>query len=264
MLKPRPFNRLRFIRGILYGITAIFYFLMIGSDIYGGSVNVGSFILNRCPLYIVEAVLLSILYIRSRKTPEQFNGVYFKNTVRFKQAADTCFMMIIIVTVFAVGELIPVIVYLSNDIFHGAANGPLALLPITGVTSALHFFVARKFYRLEEQNELLKPPPPEEDDFYAFIHSNDAQQEETAETEPSPEDMPDVTDLSDEAVPDGEELQRHLRQIALLSRNCDPIQLWECPLCGSLNSDGSGRCEFCGADRENKAFSEQRKEENDD
>lgn len=214
MLKPRPFNRLRFIRVILYSITAIYYFLMIGGDIYGASANVGGFILNRCPVYIAEAALLSILYARSRRTPEQFYSEYFQRTENVKKAVDTVFIMIIIITLLAVVELIPVIVYLSGDIFNGSANGPLAVLLLTAVMSAFYFLAIRKFYRLEEQNELLKPPPPEREDFYAFIHSNEAndgKQEEAAETEPEQE--------------------------------------WsKCPDCGSENPPQLRQCVFCGGE----------------
>lgn len=219
MLKPRPFNRLRFIRVILYSITAIFYFLMIGGDIYGASANVGGFILNRCPFYIAEAALLSILYARCRKTPEQFGSEYFQRTENVKKAADTGFIMIIIITLLAVVELIPVIVYLSGDIFHGSANGPLALLLLTAAMSVFYFLVVRKFYGLEEQNELLKPPPPKKDDFYAFIYSNEAndgKQEEAAETEPEQE--------------------------------------WsKCPGCGSENPPQLRQCVFCGGELGGKA-----------
>ena len=209
MLKPRPFNRLRFIRTVLYSLTGIIYFLQIGNDIYGTNANVGRFILDRCLFYIAEAVLLAILYVRSRKTPELYGGNYFTRTENFKKAADTGFIMIIIITLLALGELIPVIVYLSNDIFNGAVNGPLSVLLLTAVTSALYFFVIRKFYRLEEQNELLKPPPPEPDDFYAFIHSDDGKREETEAAEPE----------------------------------------WnKCPRCGSENPSQLRQCVFCGGE----------------
>lgn len=220
MLKPRPFNRLRFIRVILYIFTALFYFLTIGEDIYGGSANVGGFILNRCLFYIAEAVLITVLYVRSRKTPEQFNSEYFQKTENVKKAADTCFMMIIIVTVFAVGELIPVVVYLSNDIFHGSANGPLVLLLLTLATSAFYFLVIRKFYRLEEQNELLKPTPKQVD-FYAFIRSADDKREDDAE----------LFDREKPVVSDETEAEQEWRK---------------CSACGSENPTQLRQCVFCG------------------
>ena len=241
------FNRLRLIRFILYSLTAIYYFLEIGSDILGVHANIGQFVLNRCLFYIAEAVLLIILYIRCRKKPDRFNDEYFQKTADFKKAVDTCLVMIIIVTLLAFVEMVPVLVYLPYDIFHGAANGPLAVLLLTAVTSALYFFVIRKFFRLEEQNELLAPLP-EQDDFYAFIHSNDGAQAETAEKELPDEDMPDAASLLDEAVPDEEIFQRHLHQISLLNRSYDPAQLWECPLCGSLNPADSEQCSFCGGE----------------
>ena len=245
MLKYKP-NRLRQIRLILYSLTAIFYFLMIGNDIFGAQANIGRFVLDRCLLYIAEAVLLTILYIRSRKMPEQFDNEYFQQTVNFKKAADTCLVMIIIVTLFAFAEMVPVLLYKPNGIFNVAAGGPLVVLLLTGVTSALYFFVIRQFFRLEEQNELLKPPPPERKDIYAFIHSDDGIQEETAETELPYENMSDPASLPDETVPDEETFQRYLRQISLLNRSHEPAQLWECPFCGSLNPADSESCNFCG------------------
>ena len=178
--------------------------------------------------------------------PEQFDSEYFQKTVNFKKAVDTCLVMIIIVTLFAFAEMVPVLVYLPYDIFNGAANGPLAVLLLTGVTSVLYFFVIRKFFRLEEQNELLKPPPPERKDIYAFIHSDDGSQEERAETELSGEDMPDAAFLIDETVPDEETFQQYLQRISLLNRSHEPAQLWGCPFCGSLNPADSESCNFCG------------------
>ena len=176
-------DKLKGIRFVLYSFTAIFYFLMIGDDIYGGSANVGGFILNRCLFYIAEAALLTVLYIRCRKKPEGFCDEYFQKTVSFKKAADTCLMMIIIVTVFAAAEMIPFISYLSYDIFHGSVNGPLAVLLLTAAISVLHFLVVRKFFRLEEQNELLKPPPPKQEDIYAFVRSADENREDKEESQ---------------------------------------------------------------------------------
>ena len=239
-------NRLRRIRFILYSLTAIYCFFQIGTDIFGVYADVGRFILDRCLFYIAEAVLLPMLYVRSRKMPEQFDSGYFQKTVSFKKAVDTCLVMIIIVTLFAFAEMVPVLVYLPYDIFNGAANGPLVVLLLTGVASVLYFFVIRKFFRLEKQNELLKPSPPEREELYAFIHSDDGTQEETAETELPDEDMPDAASLVDETVPDEETFQQYLQQISLLNRSHESAQLWECPFCGSLNPADSESCNFCG------------------
>ena len=249
-------DRLRQIRFILYSLTAIFYFIKVGDDIFGTQANIGRFVLDRCLFYVAEAVLLTILYIRSRKMPEQFDSEYFQQTVNFKKAADTCLVMIIIVALFAFAEMVPVIVYLPYDIFNGAASGPLVVLLLTGVTSALYFFVIRKFFRLKEQNDLLKPTPPEREDLYAFIHSNDGSQEKTAETEPAVEYMSDAASLIDETVPDDETFQRCLQQISLLNRSYEPAQLWECPFCGSLNPADSESCNFCGCKPKQQAAAE--------
>lgn len=244
MLKPRPFNWLRFIRVILYTFTAIFYFLTIGEDIYGGSANVGGFILNRCLFYIAETVLLAILYVRSRKTPEQFDSEYSEKTVNIKKAVDTGFMMIIIVTLLALAEMIPVISFPRYDISGDAVNGPLAVLLLTVVMTALYFFVMGKFRRTEEKNELLKPPPPVKEEFYAFLPADDEKKEEAFDSE-----------VDDELIPDEEDFRRNLQQISAAPQS---EQLWECPFCGYLNLSDSRQCSFCGAE------SEQRKENNND
>ena len=237
----------------LYGITVVYSFIIAGTGMGDTGTYVDLYLIQRGGFYLGEVVLLIIGWIRCSRLYTNFDYDYFGKTEKIFDAAETCFVLIAIVTVMSIAGMVPIFVFLPKNVFeHGAANGLILSLLIVGLIFVFYLFVMQRFDMVKRKKEEIKRPLGEKtEDFFAFIHSADEKQKKTAPDD-TPEDMPDVTDLLDEAVPGEEEFQRHLQQIALLNHNADPVRLWECPFCGSLNPDGSGRCEFCGGAADGK------------
>lgn len=236
----------------LYFLTAFFCMVM---GINGGMADEMSdaswFVSRRIMFYIPVAVLLTIVFIRCGKLLKKYDSDYFERTEKLLHAAETCFVLVIVVTVFAVVGAIPTFIMLPKKVFfEGSAAGLFALLGLTGVTWAFHYVTSNQYHKVIKQREETEHPLGEKtEDFYAFIHGLDEKHEEDAD----PVEMPDVSSLLDESVPDEDEFNRHLQIITLMSHVSDPAELWECPLCGSLNSADSEQCDFCGGELNRKA-----------
>lgn len=242
----------------LYGVTVFVCFWQSAGDF--DTSNVRWYIQQKSLFYIIETALLVAGLAMCIKLNYKYNEEHFQRTEKIFAAAETCFVLIVIVAGFSVVAMVPIFVFKPKNVFeHGAANGLLVLLLITALVFLFYTIVTKRFDLVKKKRaEIQRPLGEKPADFFAFSFSADKKQEETApaDTADISENMPEVTELFDETVPDEEEFQRHLQQIALLNHNAEPVQLWECPYCGSLNPDDSGQCGFCGADRDNN-FSEQ-------
>ncbi|MCH5200817.1 MAG: zinc ribbon domain-containing protein [Oscillospiraceae bacterium] len=269
---------------LLYAVTAGFSFIVIAlnmmSALMAGS-DLGTDVLLAFG-FIYEWFLLIMLILKSGLVRKEYNAGHIRFARKLLGAAETVYVVIMLHILLSLPR---VLVF-----FYNAANEPLRalknalffpwlydyyitklgytephnmafawILPGAVATTVLIYIAISRFHTAKKLAAFLEYRPKKQQE---NVFKRETDFEEAASKEKQPKLLEEPAD--DELIPDEEEFQRHLRQIALLSRNCDPIQLWECPHCGSLNPDGSGRCEFCGADRENKAFSEPRKEENDD
>lgn len=240
----QTFNKLGLIRAILYSLTAAVYFLLLGADMFGVTANVGLMLLERCPFYIAEAVLLVISHARCRRVNKRFDKEYFKKTVSFVKAAETFFVMIIIITWLVLMELLWIFVYLREELYRGAANGPIAVTLLTLAILLPYIIVKRAYRKAEKKNELFGSEGETLEEFYSFIHGADGKRDRGPDLQ-----MPDASSLLDDAVPVSWETKPHPIQAYdddLPPAHDEPAQLWECPLCGSLNPISSEKCNLCG------------------
>lgn len=239
------------IKRILYGLTLTYCFI-IGCTGMGDTSEVAFYLEQRSFFYVPEVILLIITLMRCKKLNSDFDYDYFNKTEKIFDAAECCFVMIVIVIAFSVAEIISIFVFLPKKVYNfGAANGFFALLLITVFVFLFYAFTAGKFRMAKKHKEEIRHPLGEKtEDFYAFIHQLDEKQEETELEELPDEDMPDASSLLDTMVPSKEEFDRHLKQISAANPLPEPKQLWECPCCGSLNPTDSKKCEFCGTERE--------------
>lgn len=235
---------------ILYGLTLIYCFTIACTGM-GDTSHIELYIGQRALFYIVEIVLLLIAMKRCRKLYSNYDYDYFKKTEKILAAADCCFVMIAIVMVFSIAEMIVIFVFLPKRVFEfGAANGLLVLMLISGFVFLFYTFVAKRFQIIKKKKEEMRHPLGKKtEDFYAFIHSADEKQEKEW-VELHDEDMPDASFLLDEIVPTEKESDRHSQKIAIQKPLPEPIQLWECPCCGSLNPIDCRKCDFCGFESE--------------
>lgn len=224
---------------LLYILTIMYGFVLAGFNV-GDSVYVSSYLAQRAGFYLAEVLFLAIVWIRCNKLQSNYNDDYFKETEKLFSAADTCFVMIAIITVFSVAGLLPIFVFLPENVFeNGAANGLIVSLLVVGLLFAFYLIVSKRFDIVKKQRGEIKNPLSEKtEDFFAFINSADEKEE------PDREEMPDAFHLPEDLVPSREDFQRHMQQIY----TPEPKQLWECPYCGSLNTSDSEQCGFCGAD----------------
>ena len=242
---------------MMYALTIVYSFALAAGN-YGYTNHVASYLAQRGGFYLGEMILLVVGWIRCSRLYSNFDQEYFNGTEKIFAAADTLFVLIAIVTVISAAAMLPIFIFLPKRIFEdGAASGLIVELLIVALVFVFYLLVMQRFDMVKRKKEEMKHPLGEKtEDFFAFIHGMDEKQEDMKK--PTNDEIPDVSALLDETIPDEEEFQRHLQRISILSHNDDPVQLWECSFCGSLNPDGSRRCDFCGAD------CEQRKEDNDE
>ena len=199
-------------------------------------------------IVIVDAALLFIVWVRCRKLLKEFDSDRYFSTKKLLDAAETCFVMTVIFAVFSLVRMGYYMIFQPESFFAGGLwlGYLVQILPSVGLLVFFHLTGAR-LLQVQRQKSYIDHPPSEKlEDFYAFIHSADKEEDKPAA------EMPDASDMLDELIPDEEEFNRHLRQIAAANPPQEPKQLWECPLCGSMNPADSGQCDFCGTDRENK------------
>lgn len=241
----------------LYGLTILYGFLIAGTGM-GDTSNVGYYLAQRGGFYIAEAVFLVIDMIRCSRLYSKYDYNYFKVTEKLFVAADCCFMMIVIITVFSIAGMIPIFVFLPQNVFEkGAANGLFVSLLIVALIFVLHLIAGKRFDLVRRKvGEINHPLSQRTEDFYAFIHFPDRKEK------PVNYEMPAA--LLDDFIPSPEDFQQHMRKISDLKppQSPQPEQLWECPYCGSTNPIHSEQCDFCGANRDNK-LPQQRKEDTD-
>lgn len=237
---------------VLYFLTG-FWCMILGITGWGEEMSdpLNFMIRGRVQFHLVVMVLLTIVLVRSRKLLKKYDSNYFETTEKILRGSEICFVLVIIVTVFAVAGAIPTFILLPKKVFfEGGAAGLFWLMLFTAMTWALHNVTSNQINKVIKQREEEKYPLSEKlEDFFSFIHSMDEKQEElTAYTEDLPDEMPDASALLDEAFSDGDEVQH----IPIIDHVSVPAELWECPICGSLNSNHSEQCDFCGSDRESK------------
>lgn len=237
-------SKLKALEYILYGLTAAYSFALAGFN-GGNTGDVASYLVQRAVFYLIESVLLFIAMIRCGRLYSEYDDDYFMSTERIFAAADCCFVMIAIVTVFSVAGMLPIFVFLPERVFKGgAAKGLFVSLLVTGAIAAFYIIVTKKFEAVKKRRGEIKNPQLESlEEFYSFSNLPDEKEERPPEAE-----MPDAAALLDEAIPDEEEFAPHLQHISLINNSDMPNQLWECPFCGYLNPSDSEKCDFCGAE----------------
>lgn len=229
---------------VLYFLTGFFCMVLGIASINAPELdNPVSFVARRNIFYIVELGLLGIVYVRCIKLLDKYDSDYFERTEKLFHAAEVCFVLVAIVTVFAVVEAVPTIIFLPRTALSGGIAGTLVLLAFTALTWVIFSITSSKYHKVIKQKaESDHPPSVKLEDFYAFIHSAD-------ETEEPPDvEMPDASSLLEETVPSEEEFQRHMQQIANQNQTSEPKPLKECPFCGALNLNDSEQCSICGAE----------------
>lgn len=221
---------------VLYVLTVMYCFVISGSGM-GDTSDVISFIAQRALFYVIEGGLLVMAAIRCGRLFSRFDNDSFKAAEKIFEAADCCFVMIAIVTVFAVVQTVPIFIFLPARILGGAANGMFLLLALTALMFVFYTIITKRFDLLrKKKGEIEHPLSEKTEDFFAFIHSADEKEQSVCE------------DMLDEMVPDEEDFLRHIRQISATNPTPGQKQLWECPFCGSQNPADSRQCSFCGAD----------------
>lgn len=232
----------------LYFLTGL-WCMVIGITGWGEEMSnaVNFMARGRIPFYLVEAVLLTIVFIRSRKLLKEYDSDYFETTNKLLRGSEVCFVMIIIVTVFAVAGAIPTFIMTPQKVFfEGGAVGLFVLLLFTALIWAFYNATTTRYHKVIEKKAQTDNPPSEKlEDFFAFIHSPEEKQEQTELLTDTDEEMPDVSALLEEAL----SAEGELRHIPITDHVSEPAQLWECPICGSLNPANSPQCDFCGTDR---------------
>lgn len=219
----------------LYGLTAVFCAFVDDLRVL-------------LAIVIVDAALLFIVSVRCGRLLKRFDNDRYFSTKKLLEAAETCFVMTVIFAVFSLVRMAYYMIFQPDIFFAGGLwlGYLVRILPSVGLLVFFHLASAR-LLQVQRQKSFIDHPPSERlEDFYAFIHSADKK-----ENKPTTK-MPDASDMLDELIPDAEEFNRHLRQIAAANPPQEPKQLRECPFCGSMNPADSSQCDFCGIDYENK------------
>ena len=205
---------------------------------------------------LVDALLLLITRLMCGRLLNSFDMERYVSTKKLLNAAEICLIMEAIFAGFSLIRMAFYMIFTPKEFFSGTLwlGYLVQILPALGLWIFFHR-TKGALVEVEKKKSFIDSPPSEKlDDFYAFSNIPERQEyeekekEENEEKEPACEEMPAVSLLLDDRIPDEEEFHRHMQQISLINHVSEPAQLLECPLCGSLNSAESLQCDFCGAE----------------
>ena len=236
---------------VLYFLTAFF---CIFADNIGVVLGFG----------VVDAVLLCIALIQCRRLLRRFNNERYVAAKKLLSAAEICFTMTAIVAGISLVRMAFYMIFLPKSFFSGTLWLDYLLQVLFALGLLLFFHYTKgSFIEVEKKKSLMDRPPSEKlEDFFAFINTpkNEEDEEQTVFAEKEEkwkepvyeeQEPPDFSVILDDTIPDEEDFQAHLQKITLARRISEPVELWECPLCGSLNPTDSLQCDICGANHEN-------------
>lgn len=207
-------------------------------------------------IVLADALMLLITRLMCGRLLRNFDMERYVNAKKLLGAAETCFVMTAIFAGFSLIRMAFYMIFTPKDFFSGTLwlGYLVQILPALGLWIFCHR-TRGALTEVEKKKSYIDSPPSEKlDDFYAFSNippkeeDEEKEEEEDEKKEPACEEMPAVSLLADDTIPDEEEFHRHIQQISLINHVSEPAQLRECPFCGSLNSDESQQCDFCGAE----------------
>lgn len=209
-------------------------------------------------IVLADALMLLIVRLNCSNLLKSFDMERYVNTKKLLGAAEICFIMAAIFAGFSLVRMAFYMIFQPKSFFSGTLwlGYLVQILPALGLWIFFHR-TSGALVEVEKKKSFIDRPPSEKlDDFYAFSNipqkGENEEKEETEEKETDSREIPEVSLLFDDTVPDEEEFQQHLQKISLTNHISEPVQLWECPFCGSLNTEGSEQCEFCGTDHKSK------------
>ena len=211
-------------------------------------------------IVLADALLLLITRLMCGRLLKSFDMERYVSTKKLLNAAETCFVMTAIFAGFSLIRMAFYMIFTPKEFFSGTLwlGYLVQILPALGLWIFCHR-TRGVLVEVEKKKSYIDSPPSEKlEDFYAFSNipqkeEDEEKEEEKEETEkkeeePACEEIPAVSLLSDDTIPDEEEFHRRIQHISLINHVSEPAQLRECPLCGSLNSAESEQCDFCGAE----------------
>lgn len=215
-------------------------------------------------IVIVDVLMLLIVRLWCGKLLISFDMDQYVSTKKLMNAAEVCLIMAAIFALFSLVRMAFYMIFMPADFFSGTLwlGYLIQILPTLGLWMLFHRTKGALVEVEKKKSYIDNPPSKKLEDFYAFSdvpgveraednEDEDKEKEENKEEEPAVGEIPDLSSLIAETVPDEDEFRQHLQLISLMSRVSEPAELWECPGCGSLNPAESGQCGFCGIDREN-------------
>lgn len=212
-------------------------------------------------IVLADALMLLIVRLNCRNLLKSFDMERYVDTKKLLGAAETCFIMAAIFAAFSLVRMAFYMIFQPKYFFSGTLwlGYLIQILPALGLWIFFHR-TSGALVEVEKKKSYIDSPPSEKlDDFYAFsnIPQEEEEEEKEEEKETDSREIPDVSLLFDDTVPDEKDFNRHMRQVSIINHVSEPAQLWECPFCGSLNTEGSEQCDFCGV-------AQQRKEDSDE
>ena len=210
-------------------------------------------------IVLSDVLILLIVRISCRKLLENFDMDRYVRAKILLNAAETCFVLAAIFAGFSLVRMVFYMIFQPKYFFSGTLwlGYLIQILPALGLWIFFHR-TSGALVEVEKKKSYIDSPPSEKlDDFYAFSNIPQEEEEEEKEEENDSREIPDVSLLFDDTVPDEKDFNRHMRQVSIINHVSEPTQLWECPFCGSLNTEGSEQCDFCGV-------AQQRKEDSDE
>ena len=212
-------------------------------------------------IVLADVLMLLIVRLMCRRLLKSFDMERYVNAKKLLNASEVCFVMAAIFAGFSLIRMAFYMIFLPESFFSGSLwlGYLVQILPALGLWIFFHR-TSGALNQVQRKKSFIDSPPSEKlEDFYAFSNvpgverseDEDEDREESREKELSSGEIPDLSALIADTIPDEDEFRQHLQMISLMSHVSEPAALWECPACGSLNPAESEQCGFCGVDREN-------------